>query len=154
MRCPFCGYEESKVVDSRPTDDGEAIRRRRECMKCEKRFTTYENVETIPIMVLKKNNTHELFNREKIMSGLIRACEKTSVSIDQMEAIIAGIEAAIQNSMEREITTSKIGEMVMQRLRALDEVAYIRFVSVYRSFKDIDTFLEELNKLRPVKDES
>lgn len=154
MRCPFCGYEESKVVDSRPTDDGEAIRRRRECMKCEKRFTTYENVETIPIMVLKKNNTHELFNREKIMSGLIRACEKTSVSIDQMEAIIADIEAAIQNSMQREITTSKIGEMVMQRLRALDEVAYIRFVSVYRSFKDIDTFLEELNKLRPVKDES
>lgn len=147
MRCPFCGFEESKVIDSRPNEESMAIRRRRECLKCEKRFTTYEKVESIPIMVIKKDKTHEMFSRDKLMSGLLRACEKTSVCVDELDSLIDDIEAVISNSLDREVSSSKIGEMVMQRLKVLNEVAYVRFASVYRHFKDINTFMDELNKL-------
>ncbi|MBZ4644986.1 MAG: transcriptional regulator NrdR [Clostridia bacterium] len=147
MRCPFCDYEESKVIDSRPTDEGLAIRRRRECLKCSKRFTTYEKVENIPLMVIKKDKSREPFNADKLMNGLLRACEKRPVSLHDLEKIVSEIEGAIYNSLEREVTSHQIGEMVMERLKKLDEVAYVRFASVYRQFKDINTFLEELNKL-------
>ncbi|NLY42426.1 MAG: transcriptional regulator NrdR [Clostridiaceae bacterium] len=147
MRCPFCGYEESKVVDSRPIDDGLSIRRRRECLKCEKRFTTYEKVENIPLMVIKKDNRREPFNRNKLMNGLLRACEKRPVSLNDLERIVNEVESSICNTLEREVTSQQIGEMVMEKLKKLDDVAYVRFASVYRQFKDINTFLVELNKL-------
>ena len=147
MRCPFCDYIESKVIDSRPTDEGSSIRRRRECLKCTKRFTTYEKVETIPLMVIKKDKSREPFNREKLLNGILRACEKRPVSLDELEKIVNEIEAVIYNSLEREVTTKQIGEMVMNKLKELDEVAYVRFASVYRQFKDINTFLQEVNKL-------
>ena len=147
MRCPFCGYEESKVIDSRPTDEGEAIRRRRECLNCAKRFTTYEKIETIPLMVIKKDGSRQMFDREKLLNGIIRACEKRPVATSDMEHIVNEIETATQNLLEREISSQKIGEMVMERLPAIDEVAYVRFASVYRQFKDINTFVEEVNKL-------
>lgn len=147
MRCPFCGYEESKVIDSRSTDEGEAIRRRRECIKCEKRFTSYEKIETIPISVIKKDKSREVFDREKILSGLMKACEKRPISLEQMENLVDEIENFIYNSFQKEITTEKIGEMIMERLRKIDEVAYVRFASVYRQFKDINTFMDELNKI-------
>jgi len=147
MKCPFCEYEESKVIDSRPTDEGEAIRRRRECLKCSKRFTTYEKIETIPLMVVKKDGSRQMFDREKLLNGIIRACEKRPVKISDMEHIVNEIESATQNLLEREISSQKIGEMVMERLPKIDEVAYVRFASVYRQFKDINTFVEEVNKL-------
>lgn len=147
MKCPFCEFEESKVIDSRPTDEGEAIRRRRECLNCAKRFTTYEKIETIPLMVIKKDGSRQMFDREKLLNGIIRACEKRPVATSDMERIVNEIETATQNLLEREISSQKIGEMVMERLPAIDEVAYVRFASVYRQFKDINTFVEEVNRL-------
>ena len=147
MKCPFCSFEESKVIDSRPTDEGEKIRRRRECLSCGKRFTTYEQIESLPIMVIKKDSTREVFNREKLLKGMLHACQKRPVSIDDLDAIIDDIEATLQNSLDREVTSEKIGELVMEKLKNVDEVAYVRFASVYRQFKDINTFMSELNKL-------
>ena len=147
MKCPFCGYEESRVIDSRPTDEGERIRRRRECLKCQKRFTTYEIIESLPVIVIKKDKSREVFNRDKLLNGLMRACEKRPVSIDMLEHIIDEIEATLQNSLDREVTSERIGELVMDKLKGVDEVAYVRFASVYRLFKDIGTFMSELNKL-------
>ena len=147
MKCPFCGFEESKVIDSRPTDEGQRIRRRRECLKCGKRFTTYEIIESLPIIVIKKDKSRETFNRDKLMTGLLRACEKRPVSIDTLDSMIDDIETNLQNSLDREVSSEKIGELVMEKLKKIDEVAYVRFVSVYRQFKDINTFMKELNKL-------
>ena len=147
MNCPYCGYQESKVVDSRHSDDDTSIRRRRECLSCQKRFTTYETVESLPIAVVKKDNSREPFDRNKILRGMVRACEKRPVSMADLEAAAAEIEQIVQNSLEREIPTQRIGELVMERLKPRDEVAYVRFASVYRQFKDINTFMSELNKL-------
>ncbi len=147
MKCPFCGFEESKVIDSRPTDEGQRIRRRRECLKCGKRFTTYEIIESLPIIVIKKDKSRETFNRDKLMTGLLRACEKRPVSIDTLDNMIDEIETVLQNSLDREVSSEKIGQLVMEKLKKIDEVAYVRFASVYRQFKDINTFMRELNKL-------
>lgn len=147
MKCPFCAYEESKVIDSRPTDEGERIRRRRECLKCGKRFTTYEMIESLPIIVIKKDGSRESFDRQKLLTGMLRACEKRPVSIETLDRAISDIETVIQNSLDREVSSVKIGELVMEKLKAIDEVAYVRFASVYRQFKDINTFMTELNKL-------
>ena len=147
MKCPFCGYEESKVIDSRPTDEGEKIRRRRECIACAKRFTTYEIIETVPIVVVKKDKSRQAFDRVKLFNGMLRACEKRPVSIDQLEKVVTDIETELQNSLDREVTSVHIGELVMTKLKELDEVAYVRFASVYRQFKDINTFMDELTKL-------
>lgn len=147
MKCPYCGYKESKVVDSRPAEEGSSIRRRRECLSCEKRFTTYETVESLPMVVVKKDGSRQSFDRRKVLGGMIRACEKRPVPLAELEKIASEIEQDLQNSMEREISTETIGERVMERLRAVDQVAYVRFASVYRQFKDIDTFMAELNKL-------
>lgn len=147
MKCPFCGFSESKVIDSRPTDEGEKIRRRRECVSCSKRFTTYEIIESVPIIVVKKDKSREAFDRVKLFNGMLRACEKRPVSISQIENAVADIEAELQNSLDREVTSVHIGELAMDRLKLLDEVAYVRFASVYRQFKDINTFMSELNKL-------
>ena len=147
MKCPFCSYEESKVIDSRPTDEGERIRRRRECMNCGKRFTTYEIIESVPIIVVKKDKSREVFDRDKLFNGIMRACEKRPVSVETIEKAIDDIELEIQNSLDREVTTVKIGELVMDKLKDIDEVAYVRFASVYRQFKDINTFMNELKKL-------
>lgn len=147
MKCPYCGYIEDKVIDSRPTDEGSAIRRRRECSKCTKRFTTYEKVESLPLMVIKKDKTRQPFCRDKLLNGLLRACEKRPVSVDDLEKLVDEIESQIHNSLQREITSQKIGEMIMARLKDMDEVAYVRFASVYRQFKDVNTFMDELSKL-------
>ena len=147
MKCQFCGFEESMVIDSRPTDEGQRIRRRRECLECGKRFTTYEVIESLPIIVIKKDKSRETFNRNKLMTGLLRACEKRPVSIDTLDNIIDEIEVIIQNSLDREVSSEKIGELVMEKLKKVDEVAYVRFASVYRQFKDINTFMAELNNL-------
>lgn len=147
MKCPYCGYSESKVVDSRPTDEEAAIRRRRECEKCGKRFTTYEKIEEMPLIIVKKDGSREVYQRSKMMNGLLRACEKRPISISQIERMADDIEKELYNSMDKEIDSKKIGEMVMSRLKKIDDVAYVRFASVYRQFKDINTFLEELNKL-------
>ncbi|HWP52299.1 MAG TPA: transcriptional regulator NrdR [Clostridia bacterium] len=147
MKCPFCSYTESKVIDSRPADDGERIRRRRECLSCQKRFTTYEAVETIPIMVIKKDGAMEPFYRDKLLNSMLRACEKRQVSLMQVEKAVDEIEATLQNAMEREIRTSRIGELAMQRLKDIDKAAYVRFASVYRQFKDIGSFIDELKLL-------
>ena len=147
MKCPFCGYEESKVIDSRPTDEGEKIRRRRECIACAKRFTTYEIIESVPIVVVKKDKSRQAFDRVKLFNGMLRACEKRPVSIDQLEKVVTDIETELQNSLDREVTSVHIGELVMDKLKGLDEVAYVRFASVYRQFKDINTFMDELTKL-------
>ncbi len=147
MKCPFCAFEESKVIDSRPTDEGERIRRRRECLSCQKRFTTYEMIESLPIIVIKKDKTRQAFSREKILNGMVRACEKRPVSLETLERAIDEIETEIQNSLDREVSSEKIGELVMKKLSEIDEVAYVRFASVYRQFRDINTFMEELNKL-------
>lgn len=147
MKCPFCGYEESKVIDSRPTDEGEKIRRRRECISCTKRFTTYEIIESVPIVVVKKDKSRQAFDRVKLFNGMLRACEKRPVSIDQIEKVVTEIETDLQNSLDREVTSVHIGELVMEKLKELDEVAYVRFASVYRQFKDINTFMDELTKL-------
>ena len=147
MKCPFCSFEDSKVVDSRPTDEGTSIRRRRECLHCGKRFTTYETVESLPMVVIKKDGSRQTFDKSKLLNGMIRACEKRPVPLAELEKIAEEIEQDLQNSMEREISTEAIGEKVMERLRNVDQVAYVRFASVYRQFKDIDTFMTELNKL-------
>ena len=147
MKCPFCGYEESKVIDSRPTDEGERIRRRRECLECGKRFTTYEMIESLPIVVIKKDGSRETFDRQKLLTGMLRSCEKRPVSIEMLDRAISDIETVIQNSLDREVSSDKIGELVMEKLKEIDEVAYVRFASVYRQFKDINTFMDELNKL-------
>ena len=147
MKCPCCGYSESKVIDSRPADENSSIRRRRECLSCGKRFTTYETVESLPMVVVKKDGSRQSFDRRKVLGGMIRACEKRPVPLAELEKIAEEIEQDLQNSMEREISTEAIGEKVMERLRNVDQVAYVRFASVYRQFKDIDTFMTELNKL-------
>ena len=150
MKCPYCGYSESKVIDSRPADENSSIRRRRECLSCGtcgKRFTTYETVESLPMVVVKKDGSRQSFDRRKVLGGMIRACEKRPVPLAELEKIAEEIEQDLQNSMEREISTEAIGEKVMERLRDVDQVAYVRFASVYRQFKDIDTFMAELNKL-------
>ena len=147
MKCPYCEFEESKVIDSRPTDENEAIRRRRECLSCGKRFTTYEKVENIPLMVIKKDGSRQMFDGQKLLNGIMRACEKRPVSADDMERVVYEIETAAQNLMEREIKSDTLGEMVMDKLRDLDGVAYVRFASVYREFRDLNTFVEEVNKL-------
>lgn len=147
MRCPYCANPESKVVDSRPSDEGTSIRRRRECLVCHRRFTTYETMESIPLVVIKRDGSRQAFDKGKVLGGMLRACEKRPVAFDALERIADEIEQTLQNEMTREITTTQIGEMLMERLRIVDEVAYIRFVSVYRQFKDISTFMEELRKL-------
>ena len=147
MKCPYCGYEESKVIDSRPADEGERIRRRRECLSCAKRFTTHEVIETVPIIVVKRDKSREVFDRNKLTAGFLRACEKRPVSIDQIEKMVDAIESKLQSSLDREVTSGYIGELAMEQLKNIDEVAYVRFASVYRQFKDINTFMEELNKL-------
>ncbi len=147
MKCPFCSDSESKVVDSRPTDEGSVIRRRRECIRCGKRFTTYEKIENMPVLVIKKDGRREPFDGSKIIAGLLKACEKRPVSVNALEHIVQEVEREVSNSLVQEITSQRIGEMIMERLKAMDEVAYVRFASVYRQFKDINTFMEELNKL-------
>ena len=147
MKCPACGHVEDKVIDSRPSSDGSSIRRRRECLKCQKRFTTYENIETLPLIVIKKDHSRETFDRNKILNSIIRACDKRQVTLAQMDSAVTEIENALQNTLQNEITSDRIGQMVMEKLKDLDEVAYIRFASVYRQFKDISAFMEELQKL-------
>ena len=147
MKCPYCGHPESKVIDSRPADENASIRRRRECLSCARRFTTYETVESLPMVVIKKDGSRQSLDRQKMLRGMIRACEKRPVTLAELERIADEIEQELQNSMEREIRTEIIGEKVMERLRKVDQVAYVRFASVYRQFKDIDTFMAELNKL-------
>ena len=147
MKCPFCGYSESKVIDSRPAEEGATIRRRRECLDCQRRFTTYEIVERMPLVVIKRDGSRQSFDKVKLINGMVRACEKRPVSLNQLEQIADEIEQDLQSGLEREISTVIIGEMVMSRLKDVDEVAYVRFASVYRSFKDINTFMEELAKL-------
>lgn len=147
MKCPYCSSLDSKVVDSRPTDDGQVIRRRRECINCKQRITTYEKIEEIPIIIVKKDGNRESYNRMKVLNGIIRACEKRPVSMEQMERLIDQIEIRMHSSMEKEIHSELIGELVMSGLKDLDEVAYVRFASVYRQFKDINTFINELTKL-------
>ena len=147
MKCPYCGFQESKVVDSRHSDDNTSIRRRRECLSCQKRFTTYETVESLPMIVVKKDESRQSFDRNKILNGMVRACEKRPVSMAALEAAADEIEQIVQNSLDREVSTEHIGELVMERLKPLDEVAYVRFASVYRQFKDINSFMHELNKI-------
>ena len=147
MKCPFCAYFESKVIDSRPTDEGQAIRRRRECIKCGKRFTTYEKIEEIPLIVVKKDGNRQSYNRNKLLNGIIKSCEKRPVSIVTIENIVDEIEKSLYNSLEREVKSEEIGEMVMNRLKDIDEVSYVRFASVYRQFKDLNSFMEELKKI-------
>ena len=147
MKCPYCGYSESKVVDSRPAEEGATIRRRRECLKCQKRFTTYEIMERLPLIVVKKDGSRQTFDKQKLINGMLRACEKRPVPLADLQAVADEIEQELQNSLEREIRTTEVGEMCMNGLKNLDEVAYVRFASVYRQFRDINTFMVELNKL-------
>lgn len=147
MRCPYCSHPESKVIDSRPAEEGSSIRRRRECLSCKKRFTTYETMECLPLVVVKKDGSRQSFDRNKVMAGLIRACEKRPVPYSTLEAMVSEIEQVLQNKMEREISSAEIGELVMERLKQIDDVSYVRFASVYRQFKDINTFISELSKL-------
>lgn len=147
MRCPFCGFLDSKVLDSRPADDGNVIRRRRECSECAKRFTTYEKIDEIPLVVVKKDGSREVFDRTKILGGIIKACEKRSISLTEMEHTADEIEKDLRNTMESEVTSQHIGEIVMDKLRQVDQVAYVRFASVYRQFKDVSNFIQELEKL-------
>ncbi|HBT66050.1 MAG TPA: transcriptional regulator NrdR [Ruminococcaceae bacterium] len=149
MKCPYCGYTESKVIDSRPTDEGSRIRRRRECLNCAKRFTTYEIVENLPIVVVKKDKSRETFDRSKLLNGMLRACEKRPVSIQTLEKAVDDIELSIQNSLDREVTSFRVGEYAMEKLKAIDEIAYVRFASVYRQFQDITSFRDEINRLLP-----
>ena len=146
MKCPFCGYTESRVIDSRPAEEGASIRRRRECLACQRRFTTYEVMERLPLVVVKRDGSRQTFDKNKLIGSMLKACEKRSVALGDLEKIADEIEQELQNELEREIPTSEIGEMVMRRLQNLDQVAYVRFASVYRQFKDINTFMEELAK--------
>lgn len=147
MRCPFCDNEDTKVIDSRPIDDGKAIRRRRECEKCVKRFTTYEKVETTILMIIKKDGSRQAFDRDKLMNGIIKACEKRPVALADIERVVDSIERGLNNMMEKEVKSTFLGELVMEQLKDLDEVAYVRFASVYRSFKDVNTFIKEIEAL-------
>ncbi|ODU58628.1 MAG: transcriptional regulator NrdR [Clostridium sp. SCN 57-10] len=147
MKCPFCSHFESKVVDSRPTDEGSSIRRRRECLACGKRFTTYETIESLPLVVIKKDGSRQTFDRNKVLGGLVKACEKRPVPLGTLEAAVSEIEQQLQNSLNREVQSNDIGELVMEHLKKIDEVVYVRFASVYRQFKDINTFMNELSKL-------
>ena len=147
MKCPFCGHDDDRVIDSRPADDGAAIRRRRECIGCGARFTTYEKVETLPLLVVKKDGTREPFNRDKILNGLLKACEKRPVSNDQLTELLSYVEGRVQSAPNREISSQDVGELVMQKLKEIDEVAYVRFASVYRQFKDVNSCLVELNEM-------
>ncbi|MBQ7900421.1 MAG: transcriptional repressor NrdR [Clostridia bacterium] len=147
MKCPFCEYTESKVIDSRPVDEGASIRRRRECLKCEKRFTTYEQIESVPLIVIKKDGKREVFNRQKLINGILRACEKTPVSYSQVENLVTEIESTMHNQLDKEISSTEIGELVMAKLKKINDIAYVRFASVYREFKDVNTFLEEVQRL-------
>jgi transcriptional repressor NrdR len=153
MKCPFCGFENDKVVDSRESKEGESIRRRRECLKCEKRFTTYERIDEIPYMVVKKDGRREKFERQKVLAGLLHACEKRPISMGRMEQIVNDVEQFVVDSPERERSASEIGELIMDRLKQIDKVAYIRFASVYRDFKDVDEFRSELERLLAAKEE-
>jgi transcriptional repressor NrdR len=154
MVCPFCGNDNDRVIDSRPTDEGTSIRRRRECTKCLKRYTTYEKVESIPFMVIKKDKNRQPFSREKLLNGIMKACEKRPISVNEIEKMVDEIEAELMNTLQREVTSRDIGEMVMAKLKQMDDVAYVRFASVYRQFKDINTFMEELHKLLDEKTKS
>ncbi len=147
MKCPYCGYVESKVIDSRPTDESERIRRRRECLKCGRRFTTYEVIETAPLVVIKKDRSREAFDSGKLLAGMLRACEKRPVALSVLEKAVEEIELQLRNSLDREVPSYRIGELAMEKLREIDEVAYVRFASVYRQFKDIDSFMKELQNL-------
>lgn len=147
MKCPYCENTESKVIDSRPVDDGNSIRRRRECLTCTRRFTTYEQIESVPLVVIKKDGKRQVYNRQKVFSGILRACEKTPVTVAQIESVVQDIEAELFNSMDSEIPSVRIGALVMDRLKKLDPIAYVRFASVYREFKDVSTFMQELNSL-------
>ena len=147
MKCQFCGFEESKVIDARPTDEIERIRRGRECLQCSKRFTTYETIEDVPIMVVKKDKSREVFDRNKILKGMLRACEKRSVTISELESAISEIEATLQSAVDREVTSVRIGELIMEKLKLIDEVAYIRFASVYKEFDSVEAFREEISKM-------
>jgi len=147
MKCPFCGFSESKVIDSRPTDENERIRRRRECLQCGKRFTTYEVVESLPIIVVKRDNSREVFDRQKLFNGLMRACEKRPVPFEALDKVVNDIEAKLQNSLDREVTAQQIGEYAMEALKDIDAIAYVRFASVYRQFTDISSFQETITKL-------
>lgn len=147
MKCPYCGYDESKVIDSRPAEENSSIRRRRECLACQKRFTTYEIIERMPLVVIKRDGSRETFDTMKLLNGMLRACEKRQVSLQELQNISEDIEQELQNSMEREVSSTEIGEKVMARLKSVDQVAYVRFASVYRQFKDLNTFLDELTRL-------
>ena len=147
MKCPFCGAIDSKVIDSRPTEDGEKIRRRRECLSCKKRFTTYEIVETVPLMVVKRDHSREAFDRQKLLNGMLRACEKRPVSYQQLDSAVSNIEQALLNSYDREVSSMYIGDLAMDQLKHIDDVAYVRFASVYRQFSDVNTFMEELKDM-------
>lgn len=147
MKCPYCGFAESKVVDSRPTEEGEKIRRRRECLQCSERFTTYEIIESFPIVVVKNDKTRQTFDRNKLLNGMLKASEGCQVTLDQLERAVDEIESSLQNSLDREVTSKKIGELVMEKLRDIDDVAYVRYASVYRKFKDINSFMQELEKI-------
>ncbi len=151
MRCPFCKGENSKVIDSRPTDDNYAIRRRRECLSCKNRFTTYENIERTPLLIIKKDGSRQAYKREKLLRGIIRACEGRPISLQSMEEMVDNIELNLNNSLIKEIDSAKIGEEIMSQLKNIDEVAYVRFASVYKNFKDIETFMKELQKLMDEK---
>ena len=152
MRCPYCDYLESKVIDSRPIDDGSSIRRRRECLKCEKRFTTYEQVESVPLIIIKKDGKRQTYNRQKLLNGILRACEKTPVTFAQVENMVLEIESTLNNSLDREISSTQIGELVMDKLKKINDIAYVRFASVYREFRDINSFMEELLTLNSKKE--
>ena len=147
MKCPYCGDQESKVVDSRHSEDGQSIRRRRECLSCQKRFTTYETVESLPMVVIKRDNSRQSFDRNKVLNGMLRACEKRPVAMADLELAADEIEQSIQNSLDREVSTERIGELVMEKLKPMDEVAYVRFASVYRQFVDVDMFIAELKSM-------
>ncbi len=153
MRCPYCDYLESKVIDSRPIDDGSSIRRRRECLKCEKRFTTYEQVESVPLIIIKKDGKRQTYNRQKLLNGILRACEKTPVTFAQVEGVVLEIESILNSSLDREISSTQIGELVMDKLKKINDIAYVRFASVYREFRDINSFMEELLTLNSKKDQ-
>ena len=148
MRCPYCGFEESKVIDSRPTDENERIRRRRECIQCGKRFTTYEIIENVPIIVVKKDKSREVFDRNKVMEGMLRACKKRPITTQALEEAISQIESTLQSATDREVSSVRIGELIMEKLKEIDEVAYVRFASVYKAFDSASAFIEEISKLQ------
>ena len=147
MKCPYCGEVDSKVIDSRPTEDGEKIRRRRECLSCKKRFTTYEIVETVPLMVVKKDHSREVFDRQKLLNSMLRACDKRTVGYEQLDAAVSRIEQKLRNSYDREVSSIHIGDLTMEELKSIDDVAYVRFASVYRQFSDVNTFMQELKDM-------